>query len=158
MPFEYKTVGGPVRGIRRRGAKTVADRVALAMEEIIAAEAVNGWDYMRTDLVAVEERSSLFARREQTHCSVLVFRREMPSRRQAGGEAASPVLRSTPVAPPAAAAAPATGGEDPLVLGDGHRIEPGQPTVSRPVERGQATRTLFVRPGKTGGSERSRGD
>ncbi|MEO0624001.1 MAG: hypothetical protein AAFU49_06120 [Pseudomonadota bacterium] len=75
MDFEYKTVGGPERGRKRKGCKTAADRVAAAMEELIQAEAAEGWEYLRTDLVPVEERSGLFARRQTMHCAVLVFRR-----------------------------------------------------------------------------------
>ena len=83
MDYEYKTVGGPERGIRRRGCRTVADRVAAAMEDIIRDEAEDGWEYMRTDLVCVEERRGLFSRRQPVHCSVLVFRRPLPGRAHA---------------------------------------------------------------------------
>jgi hypothetical protein len=76
MPFEYKTVGGPERGKRKRGCRTASERVAAAMEELIRAEAAEGWEYVRTDLVPVEERTSWLARRQTVHCAVLVFRRE----------------------------------------------------------------------------------
>lgn len=76
MAFEYKTVGGPERGKRKRGCKTASERVAAAMEELIRAEAADGWEYVRTDLVPVEERTSWLGRRQTLHCAVLVFRRE----------------------------------------------------------------------------------
>lgn len=75
MVYEYKCIGAPERGKRKRGAKTRSDRVANAMEEAIAAEAVDGWEYMRTDLVPVEERSGLFGRTHEVHRAILVFRR-----------------------------------------------------------------------------------
>lgn len=75
MDFEYKTVGGPERGRKRKGCRTASERVAAAMEELIQTEAAQGWEYLRTDLVPVEERAGLFARRQTMHCAVLVFRR-----------------------------------------------------------------------------------
>lgn len=87
MSFEYKTVGAPEKGIRRRGARTKSDRVAAAVEDILKAEAVDGWEYMRTDLVPVIEKSSLFGRLHEVHRAVMVFRRPL---KQAGAtEAAS---------------------------------------------------------------------
>ncbi|GMG83299.1 hypothetical protein LNKW23_25120 [Paralimibaculum aggregatum] len=75
MEYEYKAVGGPDRGKNRRGCKTTADRVAVAMQEIIRRESAEGWEYLRTDLVPIEERSSLLSPKRVVHCAVLVFRR-----------------------------------------------------------------------------------
>ncbi|MEM8698409.1 MAG: hypothetical protein AAGF44_04525 [Pseudomonadota bacterium] len=77
MSYEYKAVGGPERGRRRRGAKTRSDRVAVALEEIIAREAIDGWQYLRTDLIPVEERRGWLGRVQEIHRSVMVFRREL---------------------------------------------------------------------------------
>lgn len=77
MSFEYKCVGAPERPKRQRGVRGRSDRVALAMQEIIAAEAVDGWEYQRTDLVPVEEKHGLFSRAHEVHRAVLVFRREL---------------------------------------------------------------------------------
>jgi len=131
MRFEYKTVGGPERGRKRRGARTVADRVAAAMQEIIEAETVDGWEYLRTDLIAVEERSGLFARRQTMHCPVLVFRRALPERApaspQTGGGRAEPRVNAAPAS-------------EPLVLGVavGRRIDGDAGT-------GTGARALFPR-------------
>ena len=75
MGYEYKCVGAPERAKRRRGAKSRSDRVAKAVEEVIAAEAVDGWEYFRTDQLLAEERKGLFSRRVERAHSVLVFRR-----------------------------------------------------------------------------------
>jgi hypothetical protein len=80
MSFEYKCVGGPERPMRQRGTSR-SERVALAMQEIIGAEAVDGWEYLRTDLVPVEEKAGLFSRRHDVHRAVLVFRRERTAAR-----------------------------------------------------------------------------
>ena len=123
MAYQYKTVGGPERGRRERGARRVADRVAAAMQEIIDAETADGWEYMRTDLVAVEEKRGMLARRQTMHCPVLVFRRALPGTEPARpvaapgpAQAAGEAPRQAPAAPQAQA--PADGpGEGPLLLG-----------------------------------------
>lgn len=75
MAYEYKCVAAPEKVKRRRGAKSRTDRVALAMQDVLMEEARNGWEYMRTDLVPIEERSGLFGRAQEVHRAVMVFRR-----------------------------------------------------------------------------------
>lgn len=76
MTFEYKCVGAPERPKRLRGIRSRSERVALAMQEIISAEAVDGWEYLRADLVPVEEKAGFFSRTQEVHRAVLIFRRE----------------------------------------------------------------------------------
>jgi hypothetical protein len=83
MTFEYKCVGGPERPKRLRGTRSRSERVALAMQEIINIEAVDGWEYQRTDLVPVEEKAGLFSRAHDVHRAVLIFRRERSAARPA---------------------------------------------------------------------------
>lgn len=73
--YEYKVVGAPERAKRARGARTRTDRVARALQDLINAEAVDGWEYQRTDLLPVEERPGFFSRPRETHRAVLIFRR-----------------------------------------------------------------------------------
>ena len=97
MSFEYKTVGAPERGKRQRGLRTGSDRVAAAFEEILRAEAVDGWEYLRTDLLPVTERAGWFSRAHEVHRAVMVFRR--PRARVAAVEseaAVRPVLAAQP--------------------------------------------------------------
>lgn len=75
MPYEYKAVGAPEKCRRRKGCKTGSDRAAAEMDEIIKAEAVNGWEYQRTDLFPVEEKSGWLGRPREVHRAILVFRR-----------------------------------------------------------------------------------
>lgn len=77
MEFEYKVVGAPEKGRRRRGARTRSDRVAAAFEDVLREEVVDGWEYLRTDLVPVEEKPGLLRRREEVHRAVMVFRRPL---------------------------------------------------------------------------------
>lgn len=73
--YEYKCVGAPERARRAKGAKTRTDRVARALQEVIEAEANAGWEYLRTDLIPVEEKPGFFARPREVHRAVLIFRR-----------------------------------------------------------------------------------
>lgn len=88
MPYEYKCVGAPERARRRKGARTRSDRVARAMEDLINDNAIDGWEYLRTDLVPVEEKGGVLSRSQEVHRAVLIFRREIL--RLSGHEAASP--------------------------------------------------------------------
>jgi hypothetical protein len=82
MTFEYKCVGAPERPKRLRGSSR-SDRVALAMQEVINAEAVDGWEYLRTDLLPVEEKAGFLSRTQEVHRAVLIFRREAGAARVA---------------------------------------------------------------------------
>lgn len=90
MAFEYKCVGAPERARRKKGAKTRTDRVALAMQEAIAQEATDGWEYLRTDLIPIEERSGMFGRTHEVHRAVMVFRRSLVRERAQEPELSAP--------------------------------------------------------------------
>lgn len=75
MAYEYKCVAAPERARSRKGARGRTERVAAAMQDLIRDEAVDGWEYLRTDLLPVEEKSSWFSRPHEAHRAVLVFRR-----------------------------------------------------------------------------------
>lgn len=77
MNYEYKCIGAPEEPRRRRGVRAWSDRVALAMQEVITAEAVDGWEYLRADLLPVEEKDGFFSRARRVQRAVLVFRREI---------------------------------------------------------------------------------
>ncbi|MEM7236723.1 MAG: hypothetical protein AAF501_02700 [Pseudomonadota bacterium] len=104
MAIEYKTVGAPERGRRRKGSKTRSDKVAAAMEDILRREAVDGWVYLRTDLIPVEERSGLFGRTREVHRAVMVFCR-------GGGDPGTQSVRTSQVSKaPAASVRPPSPG------------------------------------------------
>lgn len=108
MDYEYKCVAAPEKAKRRRGAKTRTDRVAGAMEDILKAEGVGGWEYQRTDLIPVEEKSGMFSRATEVHRAVMVFRRPLASsvsQPAYAPVAAEPQMAPQPVAAPVAAPA-----------------------------------------------------
>lgn len=77
MNYEYKCVGAPEEPRRQRGARTGSDRAALAMQEVIAAEAVDGWEYLRIDILPVKEKADIFSRARRVDRAILIFRREI---------------------------------------------------------------------------------
>lgn len=77
MSFEYKTVGAPEKGKRMRGARTPSDRAAAAFEDILDAEATDGWEYLRTDILPLTERRGWFGGTHEVHRAVMVFRRRL---------------------------------------------------------------------------------
>ncbi|WP_340110491.1 hypothetical protein [Pikeienuella sp. HZG-20] len=79
--YTYKTVAAPRRVRKARGVKGPDAALARAMDEIIAAEAAAGWEYLRTDALPVEEGGGFFSRATTTWRAVLVFRREAAPRR-----------------------------------------------------------------------------
>lgn len=77
MPrYEYLTVPAPRKGEKARGAKTPEARIAQAMQSLLNAKGAEGWEYLRADLVPMEERAGLTSKTVNYH-TVLVFRREM---------------------------------------------------------------------------------
>ncbi len=98
MIFEYKTVGAPEKGKRKRGRRSQSDRVAAAFEEILQAEAVDGWEYLRTDLLPVTERAGWLGRGHEVHRAVMVFRRPLDGVPPVESEA---TLRRAPSVTPA---------------------------------------------------------
>lgn len=98
MDFEYKTVGAPEKGKRRKGARSASDRVAAAFDEILKAEVRDGWEYLRTDILPVIERNGWLGRRHEAHRAVMVFRRPVEkAQRQAPARGdGEPQLRAVP--------------------------------------------------------------
>lgn len=159
---EYKTVALPKTTSRWSSGKTVADRTAQAMGEIINREAASGWRYLGADVVRVDARVGLTgARMERSH-TILVF--ERPARAGAMREAprsrgfeddfeeeprAAPrraAARRSPERsePPAPAATPAAGrgrgyglDEDPGFGADDPYAAERRPTRRRPERGGE---------------------
>lgn len=90
--FEYKVIPAPARGQKARGARSADERFAVALTQAINAEARDGWEYLRSEMLPSEERSGL-TRRSTVYHNLLVFRRPLAAVPQAAAEAA-------PAAPP----------------------------------------------------------
>lgn len=83
--YEYRTVALPrshKKAPRRRGA---AEKIAAILETVINETAAEGWEYLRAEEVASQERPHLLSARTTVHHTILVFRREVaaaPARRR----------------------------------------------------------------------------
>ncbi len=73
--WTYKTVPAPTKAPKVRGVGGPEARLAHAMGELIAAEARDGWEYLRADSLPVEEGGGLFSKAKSVWRAVLVFRR-----------------------------------------------------------------------------------
>lgn len=100
MSFEYKVVPAPTKGRRAKGAKTAADRFALALETVINAMAEDGWEYQRTDTLPAEVRQGL-AGKATVYQNMLVFRRAVEVTAAAAPETTGASGMVTPKAPEA---------------------------------------------------------
>ncbi|QIE54731.1 hypothetical protein G5B40_04305 [Pikeienuella piscinae] len=83
--YSYKTVAAPRKPRKTRGVRGAEALIAHAVGEIIQAEAANGWEYLRTDSIPVEEGGGVFSRAVTVWRAVMVFRRavDAPSRNDA---------------------------------------------------------------------------
>ena len=78
MTFEYRCVAGPtIVAVRSSKAR---DQAVKAFEEIMNAQAADGWEYVGIDEFHVSEPQGLLSRkRVYVPSKILVFRREKPS-------------------------------------------------------------------------------
>ncbi|SEK63022.1 DUF4177 domain-containing protein [Pacificibacter marinus] len=73
--YEYRVIPAPRKGEKAKGIKTPDARMAQAMETRLNAFAEEGWEYVRSDVVPMEERAGLTSKTVSYH-TVLIFRRE----------------------------------------------------------------------------------
>ena len=72
--FEYKAVPAPTTGTKAKGVKTREDRFALSMSNVLNEMAAEGWEYVRAEMLPLEERKGLTGT-QTTYQNVLIFRR-----------------------------------------------------------------------------------
>lgn len=72
--FEYKAVPAPNTGTKAKGVKTREDRFALSMTETLNGMADEGWEYVRAELLPLEERKGLTGT-QTSYQNILIFRR-----------------------------------------------------------------------------------
>lgn len=71
---EYKVVPAPMRAARVKGVRGTAARLAQTLTGALNELAAEGWEFLRTETLTVEERKGLWGRRQVTQ-TVMVFRR-----------------------------------------------------------------------------------
>ena len=103
--YEFKAVPAPTRAPRARGLKTGADRLAHAVTRVLNEAGAEGWEYLRTETLPLEERGWLTGR-AITAQTLMIFRRARP-------EAAAPLPVAAPMEVPALAPNPVEAFEEP---------------------------------------------
>lgn len=101
MGFEYRCVAGPTI-VAVRSAKA-RDQAVKAFEEIMNAQAREGWEYVGIDEFHVSEPQGLLSRkRVYVPSKILVFRRETPAPAATAAASSAPQrLAATAVEEPA---------------------------------------------------------
>ena len=74
--YEYKVIPAPNRSKRVKGVKGSAGRFATVLSEAMNEQATEGWEYLRSDSLPVEENPNFFKSRVETYQTVLIFRRK----------------------------------------------------------------------------------
>ena len=74
--FEYKTICAPRKALKFKGVKGTEDRYAHTLTDVINAQAADGWEYLRSDSLPVDEKTGLIGETAERYLSLLVFRRE----------------------------------------------------------------------------------
>jgi len=75
--FEYKLLPVPAPAKKAKGRKTLPERMAHALTELMNAEAKQGWAFSGQESFPVEEKSGLMGKETQVNCRYMVFRREI---------------------------------------------------------------------------------
>ena len=78
MPgYEYKIVPAPDRAKKIRGVKGPEARFAATLEDSLNTLGAEGWEFVRTEVFSVEERSGLTGKKSIDR-QVMVFRKALP--------------------------------------------------------------------------------
>lgn len=116
--YEYKAVAAPTRARRFKGVKGTSAQFAMVLSELMNDMASDGWEYLRSDSLPVDEKAGLLKARVETYHTMLIFRRAKPGAPEMAGyledhsgvqaapmvaEAVIPVKPATPVEPVAPA-------------------------------------------------------
>jgi len=72
--YEYRVIPAPTKGRKAQGVKGAEARFAHTLQEVMNEQAVEGWEYQRSDILPSEERQGLTSS-HTVYRSVLVFRR-----------------------------------------------------------------------------------
>lgn len=87
MGYEYRVLPAPSKGLKDKGAKTTDARYAAALAQVLNAEAANGWEFLRAEVMPCEERQGLTGSKT-VFANVLIFRRDIDDAADAATEEA----------------------------------------------------------------------
>ncbi|MFX0540614.1 hypothetical protein ACEWPM_002630 [Roseovarius sp. S4756] len=72
--YDYKVIPAPTKGAKAPGVKTAEARFAGTVEAALNAQAAEGWEYLRTDILPSDERQGLTGS-QTVYRTLMVFRR-----------------------------------------------------------------------------------
>ena len=76
--FEYKLLPVPAPSKKAKGRKTIPDRMAHALTELMNEQAKEDWVFSGQESFPIEEKSGLMGKEKHMDCRYMVFRREIP--------------------------------------------------------------------------------
>jgi len=120
--YEYKMLPAPTRAVKAKGVKTPEARFARAVQDVLNAQASEGWEYLRADTLPHEERQGLTGS-ATTFRTLLVFRRARVE--EAVHVPAPTAAPAETLAPPVVAAA----------LGPAEAASPQRPTENETTDQ-----------------------
>lgn len=94
--YEYKVVPAPRKGTKTKEAKSSDAKLAVSVEEVMNEMGSQGWYYLRSDTLPIEERSGLTGK-NTTFQHLLVFVRELQDEPKVE-TTSEPVISATPPA------------------------------------------------------------
>jgi hypothetical protein len=142
MPrYEYKVVAAPRQGLKAKTARTPEERFANALATLMNDVARDGWEYLRTDTLPMEERKGLTGR-AVSYKNMLVFRRPLdepapqaPEVRVTAIAGPAPVSAAPRLGPPFRGAADDGASRAPAIgPATGHGDGPGDASPEEPTE------------------------
>jgi hypothetical protein len=83
--YEYKAVAAPTRARRFKGVKGTANQFAMVVSEVMNDMASDGWEYLRSDSLPVDEKAGLLKGRVENYYTLLIFRRAKTSTPEMAG-------------------------------------------------------------------------
>ncbi len=83
--YEYKVIPAPTKGAKAPGLKTAEARFAATIEDTLNAQAAEGWEYLRTDILPSEERQGLTGS-QTVYRTLMVFRRAKAGEDSSAGD------------------------------------------------------------------------
>lgn len=84
--YEYQVIPAPNRAPKIKGVKQAAERFAHTLTELMNEAAADGWEYVRTDTLPLEENRGLTRKSTTSFQNLMVFRRPI-----GGQQAQNPV-------------------------------------------------------------------
>jgi hypothetical protein len=74
LNYEYQVIPAPRRAAKSKSAGSIEDRFALALSQKMNEMGREGWEYVRTDTLPMDERAGLTGTKT-SYVNMLVFRR-----------------------------------------------------------------------------------